>query len=222
MLLNDVAIRRLCANDAKLYVSSVEVDGRWIRCDKPMIEPFSESVSGNGVISYGLSHAGYDLRLAEEGWIFNPYTEEVIDPKRFGDPAYRKKMLHELEVHEDHYECEKGGVGRWIRIPAHSYILACSVEYLRIPRGIKAHVIGKSTYARAGIVVNTTDLEPGWEGIPTLEIGNITPCPAKLYVGEGCCQVNFDILCAEPETSYADKNGVYQGQTGVTTSRVRG
>lgn len=200
MILNDSDIRKLCT--APVYFNQ-----------KPMIDPFSEAVSGNGVISYGLSHAGYDLRLGPEILIFNNNYGEIVDPKRFVDPEYRKRVFTEMELSDASYS-------NGIIIPAHGYILGRSLEYLRIPNNIKGRCVGKSTYARSGIVINTTPLEPGWEGHLTIEIGNICPCPAKVYVDEGIAQLEFEQLTDVPEATYADKKGKYQAQTGVTPARV--
>lgn len=197
MLLNDADIRKLCT--APVYFDQ-----------HPMIEPFSEAVSGNGVISYGLSSAGYDLRLAEEVLIFQGYRGELIDPKRFGEPAYRELIFYRADVYSD---------GCFI-LPANSYCLGRSYEYLRIPRHLKARCVGKSTLARSGILINTTPLEPEWEGHLTIEIGNVTSCPARVYVMEGIAQLEFELLTGEPEVSYKGKNGKYQSQIGVTPSRV--
>ena len=197
MLLSDRDIRELCTSCIEPY--------RY-----PMIEPFSEGVSGDGVISYGLSHAGYDLRLAPEILIFKNSFNETVDPKLFGDAAYRARVFDECTV----------APHSAVVIPPHGYILGRSLEYLRIPRTLKGRCVGKSTLARSGILVNTTPLEPGWEGHLTIEIGNITPCPAKVYVGEGIAQLEFETLSSPPECDYGDKRGKYQGQLGVTPSIV--
>jgi dCTP deaminase len=175
-----------------------------------MIDPFSESVSGNGIISYGLTSAGYDLRLGPEVLVFKNSYGHTIDPKRFKDPNYTREVFDTIA----------GGPGVAVTIPAHGYILGHSMEYLRIPRNLKARCTGKSTYARAGIIVNTTPLEPEWEGHLTIEISNSSPCPAVVYIGEGIAQLEFERLTDEPEVSYADKGGKYQSQTGVTPAKV--
>lgn len=191
MLLNDVSIRKLCVGQS------------------PMIEPFSEAVSGHGVISYGLSHAGYDLRLADEVLIFKNSFGEVVDPKLFGDANYQMRVFDgPVSV----------GAGNAITIPPNGYILGRSYEYLRIPSYLKGRCVGKSTLARSGILVNTTPLEPGWEGNLTIEIGNITPCQAKVYIMEGIAQLEFEMLTESPEKDYTGKK--YQCQTGVTPARV--
>lgn len=169
-----------------------------------MIDPFvDEQVKGDGIISYGLSSFGYDMRVADEFQIFTPSTGEltVVDPKRH-DP---KSMTY-----------FKGDV---CIIPPNSFALARSVEYFRIPRHCLCLCLGKSTYARTGIITNFTPFEPSWEGFVTIEISNTTPLPAKIYANEGIAQV----LVSEnelPTISYADRRGKYQGQTGITVSKV--
>lgn len=216
MLLTDIEIRNLCRPPyASVNYPIRGLDG------KSMIDGYSEAVSGNGVISYGLSSAGYDLRLAEDVLLFPPIDGPLgvglhaeIDPKRFKEPQYKRLMLLPMEVREDQY-------GRYVRVPPHSYVLGRSYEYLRIPRLLKGRCTGKSTLARCGILVNTTPLEPEWEGHLTLEIGNVTPLPALLYVMEGVAQLEFELLSGNPQISYKDKGGKYQGQTGVTPAVVR-
>ena len=229
MLLSDRDIRELCTSCIEPY--------RY-----PMIEPFSEGVSGDGVISYGLSHAGYDLRLGPEILLFKNSSMQTVDPKAFGDKHYRKRMFDEwiysfdcvdfpelrespqlLPVHRwklDGLDVTQCSSDNGYVIPPHGYILGRSLEYLRIPRSLKGRCVGKSTLARSGILVNTTPLEPGWCGHLTIEIGNITPCPAKVYVGEGIAQLEFETLSSPPECDYGDKRGKYQGQRGVTPSIV--
>jgi len=175
-----------------------------------MIEPFSEAVSGGGIISYGLTHAGYDVRLAEEVLVFNNAYGQTVDPKRFKDPDYREKLFAEL----------KRAPGDSVVIPAHGYILGRTYEYLQVPSHLAARCVGKSTYARCGIIVNTTPLEPGWCGHLTVEISNSSPCPAVVYVMEGIAQIQFEKLTSAPDLTYADKKGKYQGQLGVTPARV--
>jgi len=171
--------------------------------DKPMIEPFVEKQMREGIISYGLSSYGYDIRVADEFKIFtpNPYNT-VVDPKHIDE---RSLIPFEGEV---------------CIIPPNSFALARSVEYLRIPRNILVITVGKSTFARCGIITNVTPLEPEWEGFITLEISNTSPLPAKIYANEGIAQVLF-LEADEPcEVSYADKKGKYQGQTGVTLPKI--
>lgn len=169
-----------------------------------MISPFiSQQVKADGVISYGLSSFGYDMRVADEFQIFTPSTGEltVIDPKRH-DP---KSMTY-----------FKGAV---CIIPPNSFALARSVEYFIVPRHCMCLCLGKSTYARAGIITNFTPFEPSWEGYVTIEISNTTPLPAKIYANEGIAQVLF-FEGEQPEVSYADRKGKYQAQTGITTAKV--
>jgi len=167
-----------------------------------MIEPFSEKQVREGVISYGLSSYGYDARIADEFKIFTNINSTIVDPKRF-DPRSFVDFKGEVCV-----------------IPPNSFALARTVEYFRIPRSVITVCVGKSTYARCGIIVNVTPFEPEWEGIVTLEVSNTTPLPAKIYAGEGIAQVLFfesDEIC---ETSYADKKGKYQAQQGLTLPKL--
>jgi dCTP deaminase len=183
---------------------SVKSD-RWIRrmaVEHRMIDPFSEKQVREGVISYGLSSYGYDMRIADEFKIFTNVNSAIVDPKHF-DPRSLVDFKGEVCI-----------------IPPNSFALARSVEYFRIPRSVVTVCLGKSTYARCGIIVNVTPFEPEWEGIVTLEVSNTTPLPAKIYAGEGIAQVLFfesDEVC---ETSYADKKGKYQAQTTLTLPRL--
>jgi dCTP deaminase len=178
---------------------------RWIRQmarERRMIEPFVESQVREGVISYGLSSYGYDIRVADEYKIFTNVNTTIVDPKHFDARSF-------VEF--------KGEV---LVIPPNSFALARSVEYFRIPRNILTICMGKSTYARCGIIVNVTPFEPEWEGFVTLEISNTSPLPARVYSGEGICQVIFleaDQVC---ETSYKDKKGKYQAQQGIVLPRI--
>ena len=180
---------------------------RWIRrmaLDHGMIEPFVENQVRAGVVSYGLSSFGYDIRVADEFRIFTPATGQltVVDPKAVDERAMAPFR------------------GEVCIIPPNSFALARTVEYFRIPRNILTICLGKSTYARCGIIVNVTPFEPEWEGFVTIEISNTTPLPAKIYAGEGCAQVIFfesDEVC---ETSYKDRGGKYQGQRGVTLPKT--
>ncbi len=202
MLLNDKDIRKLC--QAPTWSNG-----------KPMVEPFSEPVSGKGIISYGLTHAGYDIRLGPEIWMFKTNVDEVIDPRRFKDVSYRDKVLTRINIpfgKEDGYP---------VVLDPHSYVLGVTLEYFCIPRNIKARVVGKSTLARCAILINTTPAEPLWEGHLTLEIGNLSPLPAVIFVGQGIAQMEFEMLSGEPEVDYAGKGGIYQGQLGVTPARVK-
>ena len=171
--------------------------------EEGMIEPFVDKQVREEVISYGLSSFGYDMRIAGEFQIFTPNAwNSVVDPKSIDERAMAK---YEVDDH--------------ILIPPNSYALGRSVEYFRIPRQLLGVVLGKSTYARSGIIVNVTPLEPGWEGHVTIEVGNGTPLPAKVYAGEGIAQVLF-LEGHRPEISYADKSGKYQHQTGITLPKL--
>ena len=178
---------------------------RWIRQmarKYGMIEPFEEDlvreVNGKKVISYGLSSYGYDLRVGEEFKIFTNHKNAVVDPKDFSNSAF-------VDIETD---C--------CIVPPNSFALARSIEYFRIPRNILTICIGKSTYARCGIIVNVTPFEPEWEGHVTLEISNTTPLPAKIYANEGLAQVLFLEGAEVCETSYADRGGKYMKQEGIT------
>jgi len=178
----------------------------WIRrmaLEANMIAPFEEKLVRSGVISYGLSSFGYDIRVADEFLIFTTATGQltVVDPKAIDEKA----MMH-----------YRGDV---CIIPPNSFALARSVEYFRMPRNVLGICLGKSTYARAGVITNFTPFEPGWEGHVTIEISNTTPLPAKIYANEGIAQVLF-FEGDEPEVTYADRQGKYQGQTGITLPRL--
>ena len=177
----------------------------WIRrmaADHGMIEPFVESQRREGVISFGLSSYGYDARLADEFKIFTNVDNAVVDPKAFSEAGFVTR---------------KGPV---CIVPPNSFALARSVEYFRIPRDVVTVTVGKSTYARCGIITNVTPFEPEWEGFVTLEISNTTPLPAKIYANEGIAQVLFFRGEEPPEVSYKDKRGKYQGQHGVTLPKI--
>lgn len=182
-----------------------------------MLDPFSEAVTGNGVISYGLSHAGYDLRLGPEILVFKNTMCDEVDPKKFSDAEYRRRTFDKLMYSGEHNDEYTSMSGNRVRIPAGGYILGRSYEYIQVPKDIKGRCVGKSTYARCGIIVNTTPLEPGWRGHLTIEIGNITPCPAIVYVMEGIAQLEFELILP-PEADYGHKK--YQDQLGVTPARV--
>ncbi len=177
----------------------------WIKkmaLEHRMIEPFAEKQVRQGVISYGVSSYGYDVRIADEFKIFTNINSTIVDPKNF-DP----KSLVDF----------KGDV---CIIPPNSFALGRSVEYFRIPENVMTICVGKSTYARCGIITNVTPLEPGWEGYVTLEISNTTPLPAKIYANEGIAQVLFFESDEPCEVSYRAKKGKYQAQTGVTLPKV--
>ncbi|HUL65207.1 MAG TPA: dCTP deaminase [Burkholderiaceae bacterium] len=181
---------------------------KWIRrmAAQGMIEPFEAGQvrerEGMRIVSYGTSSYGYDIRCSDEFKIFTNINSTIVDPKAFDPNSF-------VDVKSD--VCI---------IPPNSFALARTVEYFRIPRNVLTICLGKSTYARCGIIVNVTPLEPEWEGHVTLEFSNTTPLPAKIYAREGCAQVIFiesDEVC---ETSYRDRGGKYQGQTGVTLPRT--
>jgi dCTP deaminase len=177
----------------------------WIKrmaLERRMIDPFVESQVRSGVVSYGLSSYGYDVRVADEFKVFTNINTTVIDPKAF-DPRSFVDLKSDVCI-----------------VPPNSFALARTVEYFRIPRDVLTVCLGKSTYARCGIIVNVTPFEPEWEGTATLEISNTTPLPAKIYANEGIAQVLFfqsDEPCA---TSYRDKSGKYQAQLEVTLPRI--
>ena len=185
---------------------SVKPD-RWIRrmaLEHKMIEPFTDRQVREGVISYGVSSYGYDIRVADEFRIFTNVNSTIVDPKNF-DP----RSLVEF----------KGDV---CLVPPNSFALARSIEYFRIPRNVLTICLGKSTYARCGIIVNVTPFEPEWEGFVTLEISNTTPLPAKIYANEGIAQIVFLRAESACRVSYADKKGKYQDQKGLTLPIVSG
>ncbi|NDH63398.1 MAG: dCTP deaminase [Alphaproteobacteria bacterium] len=178
---------------------------RWIRRmaqEKGMIEPFVDAQKRDGVISFGLSSYGYDARVGNDFKIFTNVNSAVVDPKSFDENSF---------VDRNTDICV---------IPPNSFALARTVEYFRIPRDVLVICVGKSTYARCGIIVNVTPLEPEWEGHVTLEFSNTTPLPARIYANEGACQFLF-LQGNEPcEVSYRDKAGKYQGQRGVTLPKI--
>jgi dCTP deaminase len=180
---------------------------RWIRrmaSEHRMIEPFADSQVRAGVISYGVSSYGYDMRVAPEFKIFTNALSAIVDPKQF-DPKSFVEFSGETCV-----------------VPPNSFALARSVEYFRIPRNVLTICVGKSTYARCGIITNVTPFEPEWEGFVTLEISNTTPLPARIYANEGIAQVLFFTADQgdECEQSYADKKGKYQAQVGITLPKL--
>ncbi len=167
-----------------------------------MIEPFVEAQKRDGVISYGVSSYGYDARVAREFKIFTNVDNALVDPKNFSGQSFVERASDVCII------------------PPNSFVLARTVEYFRIPRDVLVICLGKSTYARCGIIVNVTPLEPEWEGHVTLEFSNTTPLPAKVYAGEGACQFLFLKGEGSPEVSYADRKGKYMGQKGVTLPRL--
>jgi dCTP deaminase len=178
---------------------------RWIQRmarERRMIEPFEHRQVRAGVVSYGLSSYGYDIRVADEFKVFTNINTTVIDPKAF-DPRSFVDIKAPICI-----------------VPPNSFALARTVEYFRIPRDVLTVCLGKSTYARCGIIVNVTPFEPEWEGTATLEISNTTPLPAKIYANEGIAQVLFFQSDEPCETSYADKRGKYQSQLEVTLPKI--
>ncbi len=178
---------------------------RWITKmarEEKMIEPFEDRQVREGKISYGVSSYGYDIRIAGEFSIFTNVNSTIVDPKNFDE-----RSLVRVE-------------GEYCIIPPNSFALARTVEYFRIPRKVLTVCVGKSTYARCGIIVNVTPFEPEWEGFVTLEVSNTTPLPAKIYANEGIAQVLFFESDEECEVSYADKKGKYQGQKGLTLPKL--
>src|SRR5260370_1180798 len=177
----------------------------WIRkmsLEQKMIEPFVENQVRQGVVSYGLSSYGYDLRVADEFKIFTNVNSSIVDPKNFDEKSF-VTIRTDVAI-----------------VPPNSFSLARSVEYFKIPRDVLTICVGKSAYARWGIIVNVAPFEPEWEGFVTLEISNTTPLPAKIYANEGLCQIIFfqgDEVC---EVSYADRKGKYQSQKGIVLPKL--
>ena len=177
---------------------------KWIRemsLNEEMISPFVDNQIRKGTISYGLSSYGYDIRVSDEYKVFTNVNNSVVDPKKFDEKSF-------IDY--------KGDI---CIVPPNSFALARSIEYFKIPRNVLTVCLGKSTYARCGIIVNVTPFEPEWEGHVTLEISNTTPLPAKIYSNEGLCQVLFfesDEVC---EKSYKDKKGKYQNQRVITLAK---
>jgi len=178
---------------------------KWIRNmaqNQGMINPFEENQVRGNKISYGLSSYGYDARVSNEFKIFTNVNSEIVDPKNFKQSNFISKK------------------GSECIIPPNSFVLACTVEYFKIPSDIMVICLGKSTYARCGIIVNVTPLEPEWEGYVTLEFSNTTPLPAKIYANEGVAQFIFLKGNEKPEVTYADRDGKYMKQKGVTLPKV--
>ena len=183
---------------------SVQSD-RWIKkmaLEKEMIKPFVASQKGEKTISYGLSSFGYDARVSDEFKIFTDVNSGTVDPKNFKQDSFVSKK------------------GNQCIIPPNSFVLASTVEYFKIPEDVLVICLGKSTYARCGIIVNVTPLEPGWEGHVTLEFSNTTPLPAKIYANEGAAQFIFLKGNENPEVTYAERKGKYMKQQGVTLPKV--
>ena len=178
----------------------------WIReqaLNHGMIEPFVEKQTAEGKISYGLSSFGYDSRCSDEFKIFTNVDNAIVDPKNFSNDSFVDRQTDVCII------------------PPNSFVLTRSVEYFRIPKDVLVVCLGKSTYARCGLIVNVTPLEPGWEGHVTLEISNTTPLPAKVYSNEGVAQFLFFKGSSECEVTYADRAGKYMGQQGVTLPRIK-
>jgi dCTP deaminase len=178
---------------------------RWIRqmaLEQGMIKPFEEQQVRSGAISYGLSSYGYDLRIADEFKIFTNINNTIVDPKAFDPRSFVDYQ------------------GPVCIVPPNSFALGRSVEYFKIPRNVLTICVGKSTYARCGVITNVTPFEPEWEGFVTLEISNTTPLPAKIYANEGIAQVLFFQSDEACQTSYADRQGKYQGQQGIVLPTV--
>ena len=178
---------------------------RWIKKmskSKSMIKPFVDKQNRKGKVSFGLSSYGYDARVSNEFKIFTNVNSGVVDPKIFKKDSFVTKKSKECII------------------PPNSFALARTVEYFKIPKNVLVICLGKSTYARCGIIVNVTPLEPGWEGYVTLEFSNTTPLPAKIYANEGVAQFIFLKGNEKPEVTYADRKGKYMGQTGVTLPKV--
>ena len=171
---------------------------RRLALEEGMIVPFEEAQKRDGCISYGLSSYGYDLRVADEFKIFTNVDSQIIDPKAFDDKCFVDRKTDVCII------------------PPNSFVLGRSVEKVKMPRDVIGICVGKSTYARTGIIVNVTPIEPEWEGYITLEFSNTTTLPAKLYANEGCCQLVFLRGDQDCEVSYADRAGKYMNQTGVT------
>jgi len=183
---------------------SVQSD-KWIKQmakDHKMISPFEDQQVRGDKISFGVSSYGYDARVSNEFKIFTNVNSEIVDPKNFKPTNFVTKKSSECII------------------PPNSFVLASTVEYFKVPKDVLVICLGKSTYARCGIIVNVTPLEPGWEGHVTLEFSNATPLPAKIYANEGAAQFVFLKGSEVPEVTYADRNGKYMRQTGVTLPKV--
>ena len=183
---------------------SVQSD-KWIKkmcLEHNMIDPFVEKQVSSGKISYGLSSFGYEVRVSDEYKIFTNVNSSIVDPKNFKPTNFVTKNVSECII------------------PPNSFVLARTVEYFKIPKDVLVVCLGKSTYARCGIIVNVTPLEPGWEGYVTLEFSNTTPLPAKIYANEGVAQFIFLKGNESPEVTYSDRKGKYMKQKGVTLPKV--
>lgn len=197
-------IETLAANVGAAAVPGILADHqiRWLAQNEGMIDPFVEKQTREGVISYGLSSYGYDARCSDDFMIFTNIDNAIVDPKNFSNQSFVERKTDVCVI------------------PPNSFALTRTVEYFRIPKDVLVICLGKSTYARCGLIVNVTPLEPGWEGHVTLEISNTTPLPAKIYANEGLCQFLFFKGSDACEVSYADRSGKYMGQRGVTLPRL--
>ncbi len=177
---------------------------KWIKkmALEGMITPFEDKQVREGKISYGLSSYGYDSRVSNEFKIFTNVNSDIVDPKNFKPSNFLTKKVSECVI------------------PPNSFVLASTIEYFKIPKDVLVICLGKSTYARCGIIVNVTPLEPGWEGHVTLEFSNTTPLPAKIYANEGVAQFVFLKGNERPEVTYSDRKGKYMGQVGVTLPKI--
>ena len=203
-MLNDREIREHCTNRNLWFAG------------RALVSPFCEPVQ-DGVISYGLTSAGYDARLDDQVLVYKTTRFEPVDPKRFRDPEYRAQMFDEYRSKQ---LCDgTGDTNGKIILPGGTYALVQTVEEFCLPRWIKGRCVGKSTYARCGLIVNTTPLEQEWWGRLTVEV--FASVPITLYVGEGICQIEFERTEGICEVSYADKRGKYQGQQHVTPPKVK-
>ena len=203
-MVEKISIEALNAAMEELLADMSIKSDRWIKemAGKGMIDPFVESQVRGGVVSYGLSSYGYDIRVADEFKVFTNINSTVIDPKAF-DPRSFMDLKTDVCI-----------------VPPNSFALARTVEYFRIPRDVLTVCLGKSTYARCGIIVNVTPFEPEWEGTATLEISNTTPLPARIYANEGIAQVLFFQSDEPCGISYAEKKGKYQAQLDVTLPKI--
>lgn len=203
-MVEKISIEALNAAMEELLAEMSIKSDRWIKemAGKGMIDPFVESQVRGGVVSYGLSSYGYDIRVADEFKVFTNINSTVIDPKAF-DPRSFMDLKTDVCI-----------------VPPNSFALARTVEYFRIPRDVLTVCLGKSTYARCGIIVNVTPFEPEWEGTATLEISNTTPLPARIYANEGIAQVLFFQSDEPCSISYAEKKGKYQAQLDVTLPKI--
>ena len=200
----ELALKKNLKKRKIFKIMTVQSD-KWIKqmsIEKNMIFPFEEKQIRGKSISYGLSSYGYDARVADEFKIFTNVNSEVVDPKNFRPTNFVTKNVSECII------------------PPNSFVLARTIEKFKIPEDVLVICLGKSTYARCGIIVNVTPLEPGWEGFVTLEFSNTTPLPAKIYANEGVAQFIFLKGNEKPEVTYADRKGKYMGQSGVTLPKV--